>query len=650
MRIHIILFSLFLLMASSISAQQEPDSLRQLIDESPNDTSKVWLLRDLYKAYYNRSEIGKMIEVADEGLVLARRLEYTKGIDYMIYYKATALDLAGRGTEAIPLYEEGLAQAKALDNEASEADYHLNLGVAYYYRGDQENAFSHYLSAHDLYEKLGEKEKLAKVLNNIAVIYRQQDRFERAEEIYKQSFELKKELNDTLGMAASLQNLGSILSLKGEVKPAIEDLKNAIVLYSAKGDLAGKASSYTTLGKIYLDNNMLDDGKAAYQEAWAYFELHPDVSYTSLSLHGLGKWALMTNRFGQAEGYLKKSLLVARQNKQDDIRLSVLRDLVEALKNQGKYEASFNMLQEAYALRDSLTEEKRIMAMEEMQAKFDVQQKGSALKISQMELAQRTAERNWFRSGAVLLSLLVFAVFFAFRYRLRLNRRTAAHRSEIQEQRILHLEQENKVAALTAMLKGQEQERNRVANDLHDSIGGLIASIKSHLNASKRDGKLFEKTNDLLDKAAAEVHRISHNMMPRALILSGLKGALEDLAQDLEQQGLNCEIELIGLEDLQLSPANTVMVYRIVQELTHNVLKHAEATNLLLQAMQNDGRLMLILEDNGKGFNLQEALKRKGLGLSSIQSRVDFLHGEIEWDSVQGEGTSVSVIVPLNAQ
>ncbi len=648
MRIPTILFSLLLLMASSLSAQKEPDSLRQAIDESPNDTNKVWLLRDLYKAHYNRSEIEKMIEVSDEGLVLSRQLQYPKGIDYMIYYKATALDLAGRGTDAIPLYEEGLALARTTGNEDSQADYHLNLGVAYYYRGDKENALSHYLSAHDIFEKLGEKEKLAKVLNNIAVIYRLQDRFERAEEIYRQSFELKKELGDTLGMAASLQNLGVVLSLRGEVKPAIEGLKNAIVLYSAKGDLAGKASSYTTLGKIYLDNNMLDDGKSAYQEAWNYFELHPDVSFTALTLHGLGKWALMTDRFGQAEGYLRKSLLVTRQNNQDDIRLSVLKDLVEALKNQGKYKASFKTLEEAYALRDSLTEEKRLTAMEEMQAKFDVQQKGNELKISQMELAQRTTERNWFRSGAVLLALLVFAVFFAFRYRLRLNRRTAAHRSEIQEQRILHLEQQNKVTALTAMLKGQEQERNRVANDLHDSLGGLITSIKSHLNASKQDGKLFEKTNALLDRAAAEVRRISHNMMPRSLTLSGLKGALEDLAQDLEQQGIHCEIELIGLENLQLSPTSTVMVYRIVQELTHNVLKHAAATNLLLQAMQNDGRLTLILEDNGKGFHVQEAFKKKGLGLTSIQSRVKFLQGEIEWDSVEGQGTTVSVIVPLN--
>jgi len=152
----------------------------------------------------------------------------------------------------------------------------------------------------------------------------------------------------------------------------------------------------------------------------------------------------------------------------------------------------------------------------------------------------------------------------------------------------------------------------------------------------------------MLDGASTEVRRISHNMMPRALSLSGLKGAIEDLAQDLERQGLSCQLELIGLDDLPLEPARSVMVYRIVQELTHNAVKHAQASHLLLQAIRHEGRLTLLVEDDGKGFEVGAARLKKGLGLSSVESRVQFLNGEIEWDSVQGQGTTVSVTMPIN--
>ncbi|MFN0215374.1 MAG: sensor histidine kinase, partial [Saprospiraceae bacterium] len=133
-----------------------------------------------------------------------------------------------------------------------------------------------------------------------------------------------------------------------------------------------------------------------------------------------------------------------------------------------------------------------------------------------------------------------------------------------------------------------------------------------------------------------------HNMMPRALALSGLPGALEDLAQDLDRQGIHCQLEMIGM-DAPLDASQSITVFRIIQELTNNVVKHAQADHLLLQLIRRDGILTIIAEDNGKGFDVQQALTKKGLGLSSIESRVKFLKGTIEWDSVPGEGTVVSI-------
>ncbi len=626
------------------------DSLQAVIAAAPDDTAKVWLYRDLYKTYYGMNEPEEMIRVAGKGLDLSRKLNYPKGLDYMIFYMATALDIAGRGDEAIPFYEEGLAQSKKSGDESGAADYFINLGVAHYHRGDLELALTNYLGALDIYERKNEKEKLAKVLNNIGIVYRTQEKYQQAESIYQRSFQLKKDLNDSLGMAASLQNLGAVYSMLENNERAVEHLEQALALYRKVNSPKDVASSYITLGEVYLKDNKLSQAKSAFEQAWRFFKLNPSVTYSPNALQGLGHVAMQQKNFADAENYFRQSLAFSRDFEQKEIRLRLLNNLAESLHQQGKNAEAFLFKNEAYALRDSLTEEKRLSLLEEMQTRFDVKQKENELRISQLELQERTRQRNGFIFGAVFLGLLALAVFFLLRNRIRANKKIATQNAEIQRQQIQQLQQEKKLTALSSMLEGQEQERMRIAHDLHDSLGGLLASVRAHfnsLNGNTAQQPLFEKTDQLINEAYGEVRRISHNMMPRALALAGLPGALEDLAQNLRQQGLACELEIIGLNGESLPQARAMNLYRIVQELTNNVLKHAGAKNLLLQLIQQNGELTIIVEDDGQGFDLSEAQQRNGLGMSSITSRVEFLQGNIEWDPVPGEGTTVSVRVPM---
>ncbi len=639
------------LLATVLPAQTQVDSLRAIVRSADEDTSLVMVYRQLFKALYEVDKRDEMLEVAEKGLALSRMLDFTKGIDLFIYYKASALDVLGRGHEAIPLYEEGVKVAQELGDPVVMADYYGSIGLAYYALGDFDKALENYTKAHDIYEQEKALEPLAKMLNNIAVIYRLQSRYERAVEIYQQSFQLKKQLGDSLGMAASLQNLGVVYGHQNLLPKAVESLEQGLALFRQLGAQNDVAGCYLSLGEVYYKAGNWSAAKAVLDNAFVILEKSPSPEYHPQTLFYLGKVEAKQGKAQAALSFLEKSLQLSRQYGQKD---NVLRGLLELskLENQlGRSARAYLLMEQAIALKDSLTEEKRLSLQEEMQARFNVGQKENELKISQLELSQRTLERNWLMAGAGLLVMLAVSIFYAFRNKLRLNKRIAEHQAEIQQQRIRQLEQENQLTALCSMLEGQEQERSRIAGDLHDSLGGLLASIKSHFNAARQpnaEADIFEKTNTMLDGAATEVRRISHNMMPRALTLSGLKGALEDLAQDLERQGLSCNLELVGLDDLPLEPARSVMAYRIVQELTHNAMKHAQATHLLLQAIQHEGRLTLLVEDDGKGFNVEAARQKNGIGLSSIESRVQFLKGEIEWDSVSGEGTTVSVSFPLN--
>ena len=187
------------------------------------------------------------------------------------------------------------------------------------------------------------------------------------------------------------------------------------------------------------------------------------------------------------------------------------------------------------------------------------------------------------------------------------------------------------------MIEGQESERLRIAQDLHDSLGGLLSTVKSHFSIIQKEIQELEalhitsKTNDLIDEACTEVRRISHNMLPHSLTISGLQGVLEDIKEQLEIEGYKVTFEM---DELQKSQDTTrdVMIYRLLQEIISNMRKHAQATTLFLQILKTDESLNILFEDNGKGFNYEQAITKGGLGLRSINSRIAYLDGIVDWD------------------
>jgi signal transduction histidine kinase len=201
------------------------------------------------------------------------------------------------------------------------------------------------------------------------------------------------------------------------------------------------------------------------------------------------------------------------------------------------------------------------------------------------------------------------------------------------------------------MIAGQEAERKRLAQDIHDDLGGLLATVKIQfdrvgglLNDEKANTE-FRRARNLLDDTSHEIRRIAHNMMPHALMKMGLIPALEDLANSIQSaNGLRVSPKCIDLET-PMDKDKEVVLYRIAQELCNNVIKHAEANKLLVQLSQNNGTYSLVVEDNGRGFEEKDGHKT-GIGISSITSRVAYLNGSLDIDTRPGKGTSVTVEFP----
>lgn len=248
--------------------------------------------------------------------------------------------------------------------------------------------------------------------------------------------------------------------------------------------------------------------------------------------------------------------------------------------------------------------------------------------------------------GTLTLLLVVLAViFFAFLFQRKLIKKQRAFRE------IENLLQKQEVKAAYQVLEAQEQERKRIAEDLHDRLGSRLAAVKLHFHAFRNNTNntesFFTTGSNLLDEAIDEVRDISHNMLSGVLSKFGLVGALNDLKNTLEaSKQLVFQIHTSHLEE-RLDLAVEVSLYRIVQELISNILKHAQATEIILQVNRFEGEILLIVEDNGVGFEMKSDFDFMGIGLKNIKTRAGKLNGKINVDSRKGQGTTVTIEIPL---
>ena len=244
-----------------------------------------------------------------------------------------------------------------------------------------------------------------------------------------------------------------------------------------------------------------------------------------------------------------------------------------------------------------------------------------------------------------LLLLVLGLVWFVVRYQ-----RGQLH----QQQELAQLQEAAQQQALAAALVAQEDERQRIAAELHDGVGTILALAKLHLYAP--GSPPAPEASALIDQAVAEVRRISRNLQPATLQQLGLGQALRALIQAVPtDHGPEVQLEQSGVLG-RLIPSHELMVYRIAQELLANGLVHAEARHILLKITASPGLLVLTYSDDGHGFDLATLEEMPppgphgqavGMGLINLRSRVAVLGGQLSYHSQPGVGTRVEATLPV---
>jgi signal transduction histidine kinase len=253
---------------------------------------------------------------------------------------------------------------------------------------------------------------------------------------------------------------------------------------------------------------------------------------------------------------------------------------------------------------------------------------------------QQKANQNKVLIGTAAVLLLLG--FFGYR-----NFKT---KQKLQQTQIAELEKDKQLLAIDAMLKGQEEERSRLAKDLHDGLGGMLSGVKLSFVNMKENMVMdaesvssFENSIMQLDNTIAELRKVAHNLMPEALVKFGLKNAVLDFCNSMQLSSKTKIIfEQMGIER-QLSNTADLYIYRIIQELINNAVKHAASNQILVQLTKTADKILITVEDDGKGFDTEQLQFVKGIGMKNIHQRVNYFKGKIDIASQPKEGTSINI-------
>lgn len=253
---------------------------------------------------------------------------------------------------------------------------------------------------------------------------------------------------------------------------------------------------------------------------------------------------------------------------------------------------------------------------------------------------------------AVLLTMAIFIVTFVAYYQ---------HKQAKQQLALKEMQERHRRELMGATFLGQEEERKRLAADLHDGIGTMLSvtkmslnQVERHLNGDNlRSSLQVQKTRSMIDETMTNVRRISRDLVPTTLDRFGLLPALEELADRASEGGMDVNID--SPSDLRELPAGiSLTLYRISQELINNVIRHARATAVTIQVYcllsdSDEGEVRLLVQDNGIGFDYDAVMENKlgGLGLRNIESRLSVLNGHVTFDVAPGRGSAIHVQIRL---
>ncbi len=594
--------------------------------------------------------------------------------DLTWYYASVSVD------SALSYGKKAVTATENLQDSMMLAQVYSDLGAVHFRNNDFKNSEKNYLKSYQIRKKQNNAAGIAKLNNNLASVYQSSFQYNKAMRMYLEALRYFESKNDIKNSNITKANIGLLFVDLKDNKNAVKYISEAIKYFEAQDKTVENENklceNYLNLGKALQMQKNYSAAEIQYQKSAEICSKVGNKQGFSFANRNLGNLYIQQRKDSLAAVNLQVSKEVREQfnSKIDQESNSI--DVAQNLILRGKYHdgktillkilpvfekdnskenqlSSYKLLTNVYhhikqpdsaeyyfqkyiTLDNELVNTTVNKNTAELEQKYQTLKKDSEIQLQQSKIFKRNVALSSL-AGVLLLG----AVF----YRNRQHRQKVEHQKEILHQQDL---------ATKAVINAEDNERKRMAVHLHDGVGQLLTAAGmniSVLNDYKDNPESFNsiiyKTSRILNDAITEVRTLSHQMMPNMLIKNSLANALRDLIEKTASPKLSINLQIDGLEN-DLDQNIQVTLYRIIQECINNTLKHANASKIDILIFREVHQITTQVADNGKGFNpatIRE--KMEGMGLQSIQSRINFLKGKMTIKSAAEQGTSITISIPL---
>lgn len=635
------------------------DSLLLQLNKVKDDSIQIELHFKLAAAYREDEKPDLATKTCDLALWLAKKPGNSQSLPAALR-KITHHFRQISQPDSMAYYAAKAARLYTMKEDwTGSASAHLDWGQAMQIKGDHLGANALFIKAGELNiqgnaDSLNDRIyiNIASTFSNLVDTTLELEYLRQAKRIADRYQHVRNQIIARLGLS------GSMVKLQ-EFDSAQIQLQEAIVLTEKLEDPVLKGYIFINSANLAMNGGLIDEATDNFKKATETKGVPPFDQLRFRLFYA--KHLLKIRAYNSSEKEAKTLLREAIKIGAMDLQLDAHDLLMDISENLQKYKQGLYHAKKFALLNDSLFNEGAQSEIRNLSLQFESAQKEKEIQTLRAQKAEKEIELITSKSRArnrlllailCLASLIGAAISFSFYKKENdAKRELLDQTNKIDKLQIQQLQNEQESLALKSMIKGEEEERQRIARDLHDGLGGLLSTLKISLGyvlpglQDKIKDKVYQSLQ-IADKATVELRQIAHNLIPESLSRFGLITAIEDLTADITfHTDLEVEFQNINLVEDSIR-TDKVQLYRIIQELLNNVIKHARAQTVFVQMLQRDDKLICIVEDNGVGLK-DKITSRQGMGMKNIDTRLKYLKGLINIDSDSDLGVTITISIPL---
>lgn len=623
------------------------DSLKQLLLDVP-EKEKAEIYNQLYKLGNNNKAEDSTLFYVKNALSLSKKykIEYQEGLAYknlgQYYIAKNELD------KAIDSFNKAIMIFKKINHYKRLIYTYHDLAHAYSNKNKYIKASEYLYKALEISEKNQFTQGTIDILNGIGLINRILGEYDKALEHLNKALYLEKGSMspDKKTISKLLSNIGLTHWNKKEYDKALEyfqeELKYQVELKNERGIMMAN----TYMGIVYGGKKEYENSLYYYENALQHAEIINSEYLICAAEYNIGETFWFLKKYKRAILMLKKALNKAKKLNHVEWQRNASMHIFECYEKLGDYKNAFHFFEDFHDLNDSLQLNESKFKLADLETKYKTEKKEKQIKFLNQEVELKELKLNKSRNVLFFsISIFVLLLLSAIGYFLYL-------RQKQKNQEIVKKQLYEKQLFAT-IISTEDKERKRFASDLHDGLGPLLSSVKLYLSSLKniegsQKDEMIDYANKLIDESIRSVRIISNNIIPVELTEKGLIPSIISFRNKI-QHSTNINIKINDNTNQQkLELSNELILYRVIQELINNSIKHSEADKISIKFNSTEKDFLINYKDNGKGFDIDKQLKEaEGIGLQNIYERIGSLQGDLEFTSSKENGTIVKIKIQV---